>query len=152
MKKKLLIAGFLILSGTCIYAQNSKDEGETDPGFTDSKIPKLRSVQQMPEYPGGKFGLMRYLRENIQYPPMAARLNLEGQVIAQFVVSPTGAIGSITIKRGLSYECDQEVIRVIKNMPHWKPGMQDGKPVYVYYLLPVTFRLNNQPQVSEKMK
>lgn len=102
----------------------------------------LRSVQQMPEFPGGKAALMKYLRDNIRYPAAAAEQNIQGQVILEFVVDASGNVTNITVKRDLGGGCTAEAKRVVSGMPKWTPGKQNGRAVPVYYLLPVTFKLN----------
>jgi TonB family protein len=109
----------------------------------DPQKMNFTSVEQMPEFPGGQDSLLSYLVTNIRYPEAARKANVQGKVIAQFVVNQTGEIEHVEIKRDLSPECDAETIRVIKNMPAWKPGEQDGKKVRVYYTLPISFKLSN---------
>jgi TonB family protein len=101
------------------------------------------SVEQMPEFPGGQGVLMKYLSNSIRYPESARKANIQGRVIAQFVVNQVGKIERIEIKRGLSPECDAETVRVIKAMPAWKPAKLNGRNVSVYYTLPISFRLSN---------
>ena len=97
---------------------------------------------QMPEYPGGMEALVQFVKDNLKYPAIAYEAAIEGRVIIKFVVSKTGELKDIRKVRGLSKECDDEAIRVVKAMPTWKPGMDKGKPVDVYYTLPISFRLH----------
>ena len=98
-------------------------------------------VEEMPEFPGGENGIMTFLAANMKYPPVAAENGIQGKVIARFVVQKDGSIGEVEIVRSLDPSCDREVIRLIKSMPLWKPGILNNKPVSVWYSLPVNFRL-----------
>ena len=100
-----------------------------------------RSVEQMPRFPGGEAALMKYLESHINYPPEAAKNNVQGHVIVQFVVKKDGSIGEVKVVRSLDKDLDKEAIRVIKSLPNFTPGRQDGKAVSVWYTLPVTFKL-----------
>jgi len=101
----------------------------------------LTYVEQMPEFPGGQTELVKFLSSNLQYPDSARHNNIEGKVVAHFVVNEDGSISDPQILKGLGYGCDEEVLRVISMMPKWNPGKLDGKPVSVYFNLPVTFKL-----------
>lgn len=98
-------------------------------------------VEVMPQFPGGNGELMRYLSANIKYPTIAAENGIEGRVVLKFVVSKDGSISNIQIVRSLDPSCDKEAVRVVKGMPKWIPGMQNGHPVAVYFTLPVLFKL-----------
>lgn len=98
-------------------------------------------VEQMPEFPGGYDALMTFLRNNIQYPEVAREMNISGKVICQFIVYKDGSVGEIKILRGIHPSCDSEAIRVLKKMPLWKSGKQNGAPVNVRMNLPINFVL-----------
>ena len=100
-----------------------------------------RSAEQMPRFPGGEAALMKYLESHINYPPEAAKNNVQGHVIVQFVVKKDGSIGEVKVVRSLEKDLDKEAIRVIKSLPNFTPGRQDGKAVSVWYTLPVSFKL-----------
>jgi len=95
----------------------------------------------MPEFVGGEIELSKFLSKNILYPKLAKENNIEGRVIVRFVVEKDGSISNTDILRKLGFGCDEEVIRLIKTMPKWVPGKQNGKPVRVYYTLPIVFKL-----------
>ena len=99
------------------------------------------AVEQMPTFPGGEAELMKFIRENLKYPLSAQKEGIQGRVILRFVVSKTGSIENITILRSLDPACDEEAIRLIKSMPRWIPGKQNGNAVPVYFTLPVVFKL-----------
>ena len=100
-------------------------------------------VEQMPYYPGGEGEMMSFLYKNLTYPVVDLELGTQGIVIVRFVVEKNGSIGAVDVLRPLSANCDKEAIRVIKKMPDWVPGKQNGVPVRVYYTLPVRFKLSN---------
>ena len=99
-------------------------------------------VEDMPEFPGGTAALLEYLRKNIKYPAICRENNIQGRVIVSFVVNKDGAIVEPEVVKSVNPSLDKEAVRVISNMPPWKPGKQRGKPVRVKYTVPVNFRLN----------
>lgn len=98
-------------------------------------------LEEMPEFPGGQQALFKWLGENINYPPIAAENNIQGRVMVSFVVERDGSVSDVKVVRGVDPNLDREAVRVVKQMPKWKPGMQTGKPVRYRYNLPVSFRL-----------
>ena len=129
-------------------------ERNAEAQVTDESNPQsetiYKSVEQMPMFPGGEAGLLRYLQENIQYPPEAAKNNVQGRVILQFVVDKTGQVGEVKILRSVSEEIDAEAVRVVKSLPKFEPGRQDGKPVAVWYTLPVSFNIRSSADVPQQ--
>ena len=101
----------------------------------------FRSVEQMPQFPGGDAALMKFLQSHINYPPMAAENNVQGKVIVQFVVDKTGKVGEVKVVRNVDKDLDNEAIRVCKALPKFTPGRQNGRPVSVWYTLPIQFKL-----------
>lgn len=95
----------------------------------------------MPEFPGGQAKLMDYLKSNIKYPVEAREMGIEGKVYIGYVVKTDGSISDVKVRRGVHQTLDREAIRVIKSMPNWIPGKQDGKPVNVQMTIPVKFTL-----------
>ena len=98
-------------------------------------------VEQMPMFPGGDVALMGYLRDNIHYPTVAAENGVQGRVVVGFVVERDGSITDVNIIRSVDPSLDREAMRVVKSMPRWTPGKQNGSAVRVKYQVPVTFRL-----------
>lgn len=98
-------------------------------------------VEQMPSFPGGMGALMSWLSQNIKYPTVAAENGISGRVIVQFVVERDGSITDVRVARGVDPYLDKEATRVVKMMPHWIPGKQNGAPVRVKYTVPVVFKL-----------
>lgn len=101
----------------------------------------LQFVEQMPEFPGGTDAMMKFLSANIRYPSIATEMGITGRVILQFVVDKHGKISNVKVLRGIGGGCDEEAVRVVKLMPSWKAGRQNGKEVPVYFTLPVVFTL-----------
>jgi protein TonB len=101
--------------------------------------PPFTYVEQMPEFPEGE--VLTYLAKNIKYPEVAAENGISGRVFVQFVVGKTGEVSNVVVVRGVDPSLDQEAIRVIKKMPRWKPGKQNGVPVRVLMSVPVNFKL-----------
>ena len=98
-------------------------------------------VEQMPEYPGGEDAMYQFLKDNIVYPESAKMDSIQGRVFVYFIVEPDGNISNVKVLRGIGGGCDEEALRVVKAMPKWHSGMQDGKAVAVSYVLPVVFKL-----------
>ncbi len=98
-------------------------------------------VEQMPMFPGGDAALMGYLRDNIHYPTVAAENGVQGRVVVGFVVERDGSITDVNVMRSVDPSLDREAMRVVKSMPKWTPGKQNGSAVRVKYQVPVTFRL-----------
>ena len=125
-------------------------KGNAEAQVTDESAPQskkvYRSVDQMPQFPGGEAGLMRYLQSNINYPANAAMNNIGGRVILQFVVEKDGHIGEVKVVRSIDPEIDAEAVRVVKSLPDFIPGRQDGEPVAVWYTIPVSFKVQSEPQ------
>ena len=107
----------------------------------EKKEEVFRSVEQMPQFPGGEAALMKYLQSHINYPPMAAENNVQGKVVVQFVVDKTGKVGEVKVVRSVDKDLDREAVRVCKSLPKFTPGRQNGQAVSVWYTLPVTFKL-----------
>ena len=102
----------------------------------------FEKVDVMPEFPGGDQGLIKFIAENTQYPEGAKRIGTQGKVIVRFAVEKDGSIGRISILKGIDPELDAEAIRVIGKLPRFEePGLVDGKPVAVWYMIPINFAL-----------
>jgi len=130
------------------------DVNGIDPGIVDNPNPGngaveapppppqiFQFVEQMPEFPGGMDKVTEYLSNHIRYPEQAREAGVEGRVTVRFVVNEDGDISDAQVLRGIGGGCDEEALRVIKGMPKWKPGKQNGRAVKVYFTLPISFRL-----------
>ena len=118
-------------------------------GDGTSKEECFREPDEMPVFPGGDAALMNFLAQNINYPPSAVDNNIEGKVMVQFVVTRTGEIGEVKVVRPVDPELDAEAVRVVKLLPKFIPGEMDGKPVNVWYILPVSFKLAEDEKADE---
>lgn len=107
----------------------------------EEKIPIF--VEEMPSYRGGDAERQKFLADNIKYPPQAIETGIQGTVYVQFIVDSKGNITDVKMLRGIGGGCDDEAVRIVKMMPQWNPGKQNGKTVRVLYTMPVVFRINS---------
>jgi protein TonB len=133
MKFFIIIVLFLLSGAGISFAQKE-----------DNKIQRqiLTTVEQMPEFRGGKEALNKFLAKNLHYPKSAFNNNIEGRVVARFIVETDGSISNPEIIDSVSPDCDKETLRVIYKMPRWNPGRQNGVAAASYYTLPVSFKLH----------
>lgn len=109
--------------------------------------PKILDVVEIPaQFPGGRDSLVAFLSSNIQYPEFAFENKIGGKCYVKFIISETGKISDVKIQRGIPDcpECDEEAKRVVKLMPDWKPGINEGKPVSQWYTIPIVFMVPDQ--------
>lgn len=111
-----------------------------NPDIDDNPL-NFRIVEQLPEYPGGPVEFMRWLTRNLKYPEPARRRKVQGCVTAQFIVGADGSVSDIRIAGSLDSNCDREVLRVLRLMPAWKAGSQNGKPCRTMVRIPIVFKL-----------
>lgn len=98
-------------------------------------------VEQMPLFPGGDAALLKYIGENITYPEKAKESNIQGRVILRFCITENGSVSRVSVLNGVDPDLDAEAVRVVKTLPAFNPGRQGGKPVSVWYMVPITFTL-----------
>lgn len=140
----LLMAGCQPANGEAVeqeeipFEATNVDESAPLDANTDEVF---KVVEVDPEFPGGVEALYKYLAENIKYPVMAKNNKVEGRVYITFVIEKDGTVSDAKVLRSVNEELDAEALRVIKAMPKWKPGMQQGVPVRVQYNIPITFKL-----------
>lgn len=133
MKMKFTLLLLLIIMAMPLSAQTV--------GATDNEpVYNMAMVQQQPKFPGGASEMYKWLADNVKYSAEAASEEARGKVIVDFVITKTGAIDKVRVARSLHPALDQEAVRVVKSMPAWTPGKQNGQPVNVSYTLPITFR------------
>ena len=135
MKKLLLILLFLPMIGF----------GQDPPGLIDP--PEVNDeffmvVENMPEFPGGDLGFMKYIQRNLNYPPIAEEYNITGKVYISFIVDKSGSVKNVKVVRGVDKNLDAEAVRVVKSLPKYKPGTQRGRAVNVMFTIPINFTLN----------
>lgn len=115
-------------------------EGMPDTEPVDANEPFV-IVEQMPEFPGGNEAMMKYMSAQMKYPDEAVELGIGGTVFVTFVVERDGQITEVKVLRGIGSGCDEEAVRVLKGMPKWDPGKQNGMAVRTRYNLPFRFHL-----------
>ncbi len=122
---------------------NGQDIGDLNNQIVeeDTITPPYNVVEQMPEFPGGEAALQRFLTANVKYPSIAAENGVQGKVYVNFVVDRVGAISNVKVVRGVDPAVDKEAIRVVKSMPKWIPGRQNGEAVRVSFTVPINFVL-----------
>ncbi|MDR2816838.1 MAG: M56 family metallopeptidase, partial [Proteiniphilum sp.] len=138
---------FLFIAANSIYA--AQNEAKTAAAHNLPEPPPEKKVAEtdevfilvdvLPEFPGGTEAMMRYLVDNIRYPVEAQKKGIQGRVICSFVIMKDGNINDINVVRGVDSLLDAEAVRVIRTMPKWKPGEQQGKIVNVKYTIPLVF-------------
>ena len=101
-------------------------------------------IETIPEYPGGEQALYKFITENIKYPEVEKKNGITGKVIAKFAINTAGDMTNITILSKTPEAFNKEVTRVLQLMPKWKPGTQNGKPVTVYFTIPVMFSIDSE--------
>ncbi len=99
-------------------------------------------VENMPEFPGGDLGLMKFIQKNVRYPAIAKEYNITGKVYVSFIVDKQGNVTNVKIVRGVDKNLDAEAVRVVSSLPKYKPGKQRGKAVRVMFTIPINFTLN----------
>ena len=98
-------------------------------------------VEQMPSFPGGQSAMIKFIADSLRYPSVVCTASVEGRIVVRFVVDCEGNILNPSVFRGIDPLLDKEAIRVVKLMPKWIPGRQNGKPVCVIYNVPIRFKL-----------
>lgn len=106
-------------------------------------------VDEMPKYAGGQEAMLKFLQANIKYPEEAIKKNIQGKVIVTFTVKDEGTVTNVKVIRGIGSGCDEEAVRVVKLMPKWEPGKQNGKNVAVIYNLPIQFALDKDKEKAK---
>ena len=133
MKSIKLVLPVMILFVFALTA-NTQENVEKEKVFYD--------VEQMPEYPGGVEALKTFVASNVQYPEEAKKNGISGKVYISFVVDKSGKVTDVKVARSVESSLDREAIRVVEQMPAWKPGKKDGHVVNVGFTLPIQFSLN----------
>ena len=122
---------------------NSKKTIVKDTITTKKNEALFIEYETMPVFPGGDTALLDFVYKNLKYPESAIKNKIQGKVILRFVITKTGEIDKVEIIRSLQPDCDKEAIRVVKMLPKFTPGNQSGKPVSIWYTMPVIFKLDN---------
>ena len=139
-----LAVALLAMNSTAMRANVQKKVVKTTKATkkTSANDKVYEVCEQMPTFPGGDAALMKYLSENVKYPALAIKAQEQGRVVVSFTVEKDGAISDVKVARSVTPSLDAEAVRVVKAMPKWTPGKQDGQLVRVRYNVPVSFKLN----------
>lgn len=126
--------------------------GEDGAGSGDNRADYIfQAVEKPAEFPGGQMGLMTWLSNNIRYPEAAQQARVEGRVIVKFVIEKDGTVSNAVVVKGVNKDLDAEALRVVRRMPKWIPGENDGKPVASYFTLPIQYKLTvEEPKPQEE--
>ena len=122
---------------------NTQATSTTTSACNTSKDTIMDMMEKQPDFPGGPDALRTYLAKEVKFPETAKNNHIQGVVLTEFMVETDGSISNAKVIVGLSPECDEEALRVIMNMPKWIPGENQGKPVSMYYHVPISFKLTN---------
>lgn len=109
----------------------------------EEEVPILFMSQIMPEFPGGRKGLQKYIANNIKYPKDAITDDIQGKVFVRFVIDDLGKVEQVSVIRSVHPLLDKEAVRIVESLPEWKPGSQNGKNVKVWYTVPIVFQLKS---------
>lgn len=131
----------IMLNETVVMTQQRT---ESSPVTDAPQIKPVYGVEQMPQYPGGEEALMRYIKDNLRYPPAASSKGIQGKVICSFLIDASGKVTDIKVINGVDPALDAEAVRVVSGMPNWIPGKQNGKDCAVQYALPVMFSIQKK--------
>lgn len=112
--------------------------------------PVYKEVEDMPKYPGGEMAMLRFISKNVKYPVEAQEAGAQGKVVCSMVINEQGKVTDVKVEVGVHPALDAEAVRVLKTMPAWTPGRQDGKKVKVAFVLPVLFRLSGPASAPKK--
>ena len=118
---------------------NQTQGGTSAPVEEEAKVYNV--VEQMPSFPGGETALLKYVTTHIKYPAIAQEQEISGVVVLRFVVKEDGSVGEVIVQKSLEKHCDEEAVRVVKSLPRFIPGKQQGKAVRVWYTLPVRYSI-----------
>ena len=130
------------MTSTQAAVSQTSPDSQTSVAVDADADEEFRKVDQMPEFPGGVKGIKKYLKNTLRYPLIAKENGIEGRVVCQFVVERDGSISNVEVLRSSGdMSLDREAVRLVRSMPKWAPGMQDGKPVRVRYTIPLDFKL-----------
>mgnify|MGYP002739869203 CR=1 FL=1 len=142
MKKQIILSSLLsaLLIGNCLDTQAANE------ARTINDLPSMAEVSQnkrevAPEFPGGFNALVEFISKNLKYPKVCQEMKIQGRVVVKFTVKSDGSIDNVRVPKPVDIYLDKEAVRLVKSMPHWTPGTQDGKPVDVEFTLPINFKL-----------
>lgn len=141
--KKLIYSLLCSLVTFATFAQADTTKRDEVPKTPSGIIENSNIVDVMAEFPGGRKEMVKFLGNKIKVPAVVIKDSLNGQSVIKFAVETDGSISNVTISKSMAGcpECDTEAVRVIKMMPNWTPAELDGKPVRIYFVLPIRFKI-----------
>lgn len=141
MKKTVLLLGVMLFALN-IQAQIATEKNNATDSVTTDEVFDFQVVDKKPKFPGGTTSLQSYINRSLQYPQISRKNNSQGRVIVRFIIDSNGIVISPQVVRSSGdFYLDMEAVRVIESMPKWKPGKHKGKPVCVYFTMPIVFSL-----------
>ena len=141
MKKVILLFGLLFFALN-IQAQIATEKNNATDCVTTDEVFDFQVVDKKPKFPGGMTSLQSYINRSLKYPQVSRENNSQGRVIVRFIIDSNGIVISPQVVRSSGdFYLDMEAVRVIESMPKWKPGKHKGKPVRVFFTLPIVFKL-----------
>jgi len=140
LKQIVLILTLTIFNSINAFSQSDDIIIKSD-AIVDAKG---QVVEALPEYPGGTEALMQKIQGATKYPKSARKEGIEGQVVISFLIDTLGMVSDVEVLRSVREDLDKEAVRVVKLLNGWKPGVQDGKKVSVYFNVPFNFRLGKK--------
>ena len=146
----VVVLGFALMSLTALASSHCTNCLGND--TTSVRVDIFEIPEQMPQFMGGEKALMKYLVDNCVYPSQAAKDSIQGRVVVQFIIDSLGYVGNVNVVRSVHELLDEEAVRVVKTLPRFAPGRENGKAVNSLYTLPVTFKLSSEevPSPSEE--
>lgn len=146
MKTILISLAVLFISAYSLAQTDTTQQKNSSETVIMEETPEENTVlfaaEQMPKYPGGEKALRETIAKNIVYPESAKKNKVSGTVYLRFVVTKTGEVSHAEIMRGVHPDIDKEALRAINELERFEPGLQDEKPVDVYYMIPILFNAN----------
>lgn len=136
-----VVALIMVAISACSISKQSSTRVKVAPTSEIAPADIFVVVEEMPQYPGGDKAMSDFIYKNLQYPKEAKDKNIQGRVICRFAIMADGSVGNVSVLKGVDPLLDAEAIRVLKLTNGWKPGMQGGKPVNVWYSVPIIFEL-----------
>ena len=141
MKKTVLLLGVMLFALN-IQAQIATEKNNATDCVTTDEVFDFQVVDKKPKFPGGMTSLQSYINRSLKYPQVSRENNSQGRVIVRFIINNNGTVTSPQVVRSSGdFYLDMEAVRVIESMPKWKPGKHKGKPVCVYFTMPIVFSL-----------
>ena len=141
MKKTVLLLGVMLFALN-IQAQIATEKNNATDCVTTDEVFDFQVVDKKPKFPGGMTSLQSYINRSLKYPQVSRENNSQGRVIIRFIIDSNGIVISPQVVRSSGdFYLDMEAVRVIESMPKWKPGKHKGKPVCVYFTMPIVFSL-----------